>query len=120
MADSLGVVQPTFRPADAASSLLAKVSAAALGAWKEMQVDCDWTQGSRAAYFALLRALRDRLHAQGRRLSATIRLHQVKCSADTGVPVDRGMLMAYNLLPRDQAGERSAFEEGCPGLDAIR
>jgi len=104
------LLQSTFRPADAASSLLAKVSAAALGPWKEMQVDCDWTQGSRAAYFALLAALRDKLHAQGRRLSATIRLHQVKYRADTGVPpVDRGMLMAYNLLPPDQAGERSSI-----------
>ena len=43
-------------------------------------------------------------------MSATIRLHQVKYRADTGVPpVDRGMLMAYNLLPPDQAGERSSI-----------
>ena len=32
------LLQPSFLPADAASSLLARVSAASLGPWKEMQV----------------------------------------------------------------------------------
>ena len=68
----------------------------ALGAApRELQVDCDWTDRTREAYFALLGALRAR---SGLALSATIRLHQVKYRERTGVPpVDRGMLMFYNM-----------------------
>jgi len=97
-----------FQPAAAAASLFDR--AEQWPSWKELQLDCDWTPGTRAAYFALLDALRSRLHAQGRLLSATIRLHQVKYRGDTGVPpVDRGMLMAYNLLPPADAGARSSI-----------
>lgn len=57
--------------------------------------DCDWTDHTRDAYFALLRALRETAHVS---LSATIRLHQIKYRERTGVPpVDRGMLMFYNM-----------------------
>lgn len=102
-----------FQPAQAAGSLLAGVSrvwGTRSPAWKELQVDCDWTASTRAAYFALLAALRQHLGAQGKSLSATIRLHQVKYRNLSGVPpVDRGMLMAYNLLPPNDAGEKSAI-----------
>lgn len=65
---------------------------------KGWQLDCDWTEGTRARYFALLSGLRDTLHHRGMELSVTIRLHQVKFYERTGVPpVDRGMLMAYNV-----------------------
>lgn len=68
-----------------------------LGAtYRELQLDCDWTDTTQAAFFAYLRALR-----AGRRdvtLSSTIRLHQVKYRERTGVPpVERGMLMFYNM-----------------------
>jgi hypothetical protein len=63
----------------------------------EVQVDCDWSDSTRDAFFAFCRELR----AQGTgqlRLSATIRLHQVKYRNRTGVPpVDRGTLMFYNV-----------------------
>ena len=63
--------------------------------YREIQIDCDWTRGSRSRYFALLQAIKQQA---GVPLSATIRLHQVKFVAQTGVPpVARGMLMAYNL-----------------------
>lgn len=66
----------------------------------EIQIDCDWTTGTREKYFALLRRLRAQLAAGKTLLSATIRLHQVKYRSQTGVPpVDRGMLMFYNLAP---------------------
>jgi hypothetical protein len=70
--------------------------AAALGITpRELQIDCDWTDHTRDAYFALLRALRQAAQVP---LSATIRLHQVKYRERTGVPpVDRGMLMFYNM-----------------------
>jgi hypothetical protein len=70
--------------------------AAALGVLpRELQVDCDWTEHTRDAYFGLLLRLRAVSHVA---LSATIRLHQVKYRERTGVPpVDRGMLMFYNM-----------------------
>ncbi len=84
--------------------------AGALGvAPRELQLDCDWTEHTRAAYFALLRALRATSHVA---LSATIRLHQIKYRERTGVPpVDRGMLMFYNMgkLSADP-GARSIFD----------
>jgi hypothetical protein len=66
-------------------------------AFNELQVDCDWTDSTRARFFELVRALRQ-VSAPGTRLSATIRLHQVKFRERTGVPpVDSGMLMFYNM-----------------------
>jgi hypothetical protein len=102
-----------FQPADSARTLVAGVSrlwASDGSSWNELQIDCDWTPSSRGAYFELLQNLGRRLHAEGKTLSATIRLHQVRDRRLTGVPpVDRGMLMAYNLLPPDNAGERSSI-----------
>ena len=63
----------------------------------EIQLDCDWTATTRAAYFSFLQQLRTVLPA-ATRLSATIRLHQYRYPHQTGVPpVDRGMLMCYNM-----------------------
>jgi hypothetical protein len=116
-----------------AAGVLAKDLAARLesGGWlaggrAELQVDCDWTPSTRDAYFSFLKALRDALHGATReaahdalreeaelnvpRLSVTIRLHQAKDRATNGIPpVERGMLMAYNLLNPADAGGRSAI-----------
>ncbi|HHJ49892.1 MAG TPA: hypothetical protein ENJ88_03200 [Phaeodactylibacter sp.] len=63
----------------------------------EWQMDCDWTPKTRDAYFFFLGELRRLLH-DSLLLSATIRLHQVKYPGQTGIPpVDRGMLMFYNM-----------------------
>jgi hypothetical protein len=68
---------------------------------KEIQFDCDWTETTRATYFAFIQSFREALHRQQQGnclISATIRLHQIKYSEQTGVPpVDRGMLMFYNV-----------------------
>lgn len=67
-------------------------------ALREVQLDCDWSDGTRAAYFRFLQRLRTQVHAQRLRLSSTLRLHQVKYPQRTGVPpVDRGMVMLYNF-----------------------
>lgn len=73
----------------------------------ELQLDCDWTDRTRDAYFAFLRELR------GPKLSATIRLHQVKFRERTGVPpVQRGMLMFYNMGPWSaDPSRRAIFDE---------
>nr|WP_226904843.1 hypothetical protein [Pedobacter schmidteae] len=60
-----------------------------------IQVDCDWTIGTKEKYFSFLKALKVE---SGKKLEATIRLHQVKYQFKTGVPpVDRGVLMFYNM-----------------------
>jgi hypothetical protein len=64
----------------------------------EIQFDCDWTERTRKAYFDFLRGVRKEVNGRCR-LSATIRLHQVKYKKRMEVPpVDRGMVMVYNLV----------------------
>ncbi len=66
--------------------------------FKELQLDCDWTEKTRVNYFALLNILKKKLETNGIQLSTTIRLHQIKYKNITGIPpVDRGMLMYYNM-----------------------
>lgn len=75
----------------------------------EIQLDCDWTVGTRARYFDLVRAVKQ---AWGGPVSVTIRLHQIKFFERTGVPpADRGMLMAYNLADWQRvATQNSIFD----------
>jgi hypothetical protein len=62
---------------------------------EEVQIDCDWTIATKEKYFRLLESIKK---SGIPTLSATIRLHQVKFMAQTGVPpVDRGLLMCYNM-----------------------
>ena len=64
--------------------------------FQELQFDCDWTISTRERYFYLLRKLKKNFPEK--RLSATIRLHQIKFANKTGIPpVERGMLMFYNM-----------------------
>jgi hypothetical protein len=61
----------------------------------EIQIDCDWTLSSKETYFRFIDLLKKN---SNKKLSATIRLHQVKYFRSTGVPaVDRGVLMYYNM-----------------------
>jgi hypothetical protein len=63
--------------------------------YKAIQIDCDWTVGTKDKYFKFLHSLR---LLSKKTLEATIRLHQVKYQFKTGVPpVDRGVLMFYNM-----------------------
>lgn len=65
---------------------------------KEIQIDCDWTKNSAQVYFNLLKQLKSEAYFSARLLSCTIRLHQVKFTATSGIPpVDKGMLMVYNM-----------------------
>lgn len=62
----------------------------------EIQIDCDWTTSTRDKYFSLLKSIAKLNPATT--LSATIRLHQVKYVSASGIPpVDRGLLMCYNM-----------------------
>jgi len=61
--------------------------------FETIQIDCDWTMETRAAYFAFLEFLQPEFQ-----LDVTIRLHQIKYFQKTGVPpVDHGTLMLYNV-----------------------
>ena len=76
-----------------------------LGTARMIQMDYDWVGSDETAYFSLLSELRDMLHKQGRKLSATIRLHQLSKAVP---PVDEGVLMVYNVGNfRDEKEENS-------------
>ena len=64
--------------------------------FKELQIDCDWTDTTRDHYFELLKEIAA-LNV-GKILSATLRLHQLKNQIKSGVPpVDKVLLMCYNM-----------------------
>lgn len=83
-----------------AAKIVKKVNAIAVSnqiVFHEFQLDCDWTESTRDKYFELIRTLKSNLGGE-KTLSATIRLHQIKYKEITGLPpVDRGMLMYYNM-----------------------
>lgn len=61
----------------------------------EIQIDCDWSLSTRSNYFNLLEDLKEKLN---KKISATIRLHQIKYYTKTGIPpIDYGVLMYYNM-----------------------
>ncbi|MGC4101906.1 hypothetical protein [Ferruginibacter sp.] len=63
--------------------------------YNEVQIDCDWTAGTKDKYFYLLKALRKQTK---KTLSCTLRLYPYKYPNLMGVPpVDKAMLMCYNL-----------------------
>jgi hypothetical protein len=60
----------------------------------EILIDCDWTETTKDKFFHLIRQLKT---LTNKRITTTIRLHQIKFREKTGVPpADRGVLMAYN------------------------
>lgn len=76
----------------------------------EIQIDCDWTAATKDKYFMLLNNLKP--PTTNYKLSATIRLHQIKFLSKTGIPpVDRGLLMCYNMGNlKDPATKNSILE----------
>ncbi len=83
------------------------------GAFKtpdEIQIDCDWTASTKEKYFSFLKRFKE-LHPD-KIISATIRLFPYKYADKMGVPpVDRGLLMCYNLTNiKDADDENSVFK----------
>ncbi len=59
----------------------------------EIQIDCDWTERTRDAYFRFLKELSEQSQCA---VTCTLRLHQIRDRKKTGVPpVERGSLMCY-------------------------
>ncbi len=80
---------------------------------KELQFDCDWTQRTRNKYFHLLHVVKELADKYGLKVSATIRLHQVKYREATGIPpIDRGMLMFYNMSDWRKADTKNSIFDG--------
>lgn len=71
----------------------------------EIQIDCDYTLKSKKTYYQFLEEVK---RIWGKRLSTTIRLHQLSMEAP---PVDYGVLMIYNT------GDPKKWEERNPILD---
>lgn len=75
----------------------------------EVQIDSDWTPGTRAAYFRFLELLKKQLPAHFT-LSCTVRLHQFRDREKNGIPpVDRGMMMVYNVADPTQKNTQNAI-----------
>lgn len=80
-----------------------------------LQLDCDWSDKTREKYFALCRAVKQRISPAV--LSVTIRLHQVKYPQKTGLPpVDKGVLMCYNVGKLDGSNTQNSILD----LDIVR
>ena len=63
---------------------------------QEIQIDCDWTAGTKDAYFNFLILIKSMIGDA--KLSCTLRLHQFKYAQKTGIPpVDEVTLMYYNM-----------------------
>lgn len=63
---------------------------------QEYQLDCDWNNTTRAAFFKLVREFKQQVNTAA--LSVTIRLYQYKYPDKSGVPpADKGLLMFYNM-----------------------
>ena len=68
--------------------------------FKEILIDCDWTEKSQKNYFYLLKQIKKEIPTA--KLAATIRLWQYKYAEKAGIPpVDKGLLMCYNLTKPD-------------------
>ncbi len=67
-----------------------------LTSFQEIQIDCDWTAGTKNTYFNLLKHIKSMI--DDAKLSCTLRLHQFKYAQKTGIPpVDEVTLMYYNM-----------------------
>jgi hypothetical protein len=88
-------------------ALTGRLMAKQKATYREIQLDCDWTVSTKEKYFELIRQVKKR---SAKQVSATIRLHQVKFPERTGVPpVDRGMLMFYNMGKLEETEHRNSI-----------
>ncbi|KPE50344.1 hypothetical protein [Chryseobacterium indologenes] len=75
----------------------------------EIQIDCDWTAGTRDDYFKFLKELK---RVSGKEVTCTLRLHQVKDKKNTGIPpVDKVYLMCYSTSsPLENTNKNSILD----------
>ncbi|AZA81830.1 hypothetical protein C1637_04465 [Chryseobacterium lactis] len=75
----------------------------------EIQIDCDWTAGTRNDYFRFLKELKK---ISGKEITCTLRLHQVKDKKQTGIPpVEKVYLMCYSTSsPLEKSDKNSILD----------
>ncbi|WP_160139513.1 hypothetical protein [Chryseobacterium sp. c4a] len=75
----------------------------------EIQIDCDWTAGTRDDYFKFLKELKK---ISGKNITCTLRLHQVKDKKQTGIPpVEKVYLMCYSTSsPLEKSDKNSILD----------
>ncbi|OCA71671.1 hypothetical protein BBI00_18400 [Chryseobacterium arthrosphaerae] len=75
----------------------------------EIQIDCDWTAGTREDYFKFLKELK---RVSGKEITCTLRLHQVKDKKNTGIPpVEKVYLMCYSTSsPLEKSDKNSILD----------
>lgn len=75
----------------------------------EIQIDCDWTSGTQNDYFKFLKELQK---ISGKKITCTLRLHQVKDKAKTGIPpVEKVYLMCYSTSsPLEDSDKNSILD----------
>jgi hypothetical protein len=89
-----------------------KVKQSGKTSYNELQLDCDWTRTSRDNYFYLLQQVRANAGLKNKKVSATLRLHQLKNQRSAGIPpVDRVMLMCYNMGNLRKYGNQNSILE---------
>lgn len=77
--------------------------------YNEIQLDCDWSKGNQEIYFDLIKLIKEKSQ---RTVSCTMRLYPYKYRDQMGTPpVDRIMLLCYNLLnPTKNTDKNSILE----------
>lgn len=80
-----------------------------LDSGNEIQIDCDWTAGTRNDYFAFLKELKK---VSGKEITCTLRLHQVKDKKLMGIPpVEKVYLMCYSTTsPLENSDKNSILD----------
>lgn len=74
---------------------------------KEIQIDCDWTAGTRKEYFEFLQRLKD---FSKKEITCTLRLHQVKNSKLSGIPpLEKVYLMCYSTSSPLENSDRNSI-----------
>ncbi|KQM49831.1 hypothetical protein [Chryseobacterium sp. Leaf201] len=77
--------------------------------YNEIQIDCDWTVGTKEDYFTFLKELKK---VSGKEITCTLRLHQVKDKKQTGIPpVEKVYLMCYSTSsPLENSDKNSILD----------
>jgi len=85
------------------------LSSCGINNYNEIQIDCDWTNGTRSNYFLFLEELKK---VSGKKIACTVRLHQIKFRQKTGIPpVDKAYLMCYaTSSPKENDGRNSILD----------
>lgn len=97
--------------AESINNLIMKKSAALkLNLNNEIQIDCDWTAGTKEDYFKFLETLKQ---ISQKKITCTLRLHQVKDKEATGIPpVEKVYLMCYATSSPLENSEKNSILDG--------